>query len=249
MGDTPNTSSEKQTVKIGWLIDAPAAGFLYADPKPVKSFRRPPLSARAVQACPAVNELERRCFEITFPFDLRLRYAMEDGEHQLYSIPEGTRIDEDLVPQHVFLMPPEHWRVPDKPVIQIRAPYVFVADERVYVSQLPPFLTATPSTWPGLMTAGRFPVDVWPRVLSWGFEWHDTQKDLILKRGMSWFYIFFETEHPDQRIKLVPAENTDALKEYRRGLADVVKYTSNTFSLFDTAAARRPKTLLKERDT
>ena len=243
MGKSPG----KKSVKIGWLIDAPTAGFLYSAPKPVKGYRAPPLSARAVQACPAVNELERRYYEVSFPFDLHLRYAFEEGEHQLYTIPEGTRLDEGLVPQHVFLMKPEHWRVPEKPVLQIRAPYVFVSDDRVYVNQLPPFLTTAPSRWPGLMTAGRFPIDIWPRILSWGFEWHDTSQDLVLKRGAPWFYIFFETEHPDQRIKLVPAENTEALKEYRKGLADVVKYTSNTFSLFDTAAARRPKTLLKER--
>ena len=245
--DTPETPSKKP-VTIGWLIDAPKAGFIYSEPKPVKAFRTAPLSARAVQACPAVNEIERRCFEVTFPFDLRLRHAFEDGNHELYSVPEGTRVDEDLVPYHVFLMKPEHWREADKPVIQIRAPYVFVADERVYVNQFPPFMASTPAKWPGTMTAGRFPIDIWPRVLSWGFEWNDTASDLILKRGDPWFYVFFETENPDQRIRLVQAENTDALKEYRKGLADVVQHTSNTFSLFDTAKGRRPKTLLKERD-
>ena len=239
--------SEKAPVRIGWLVDAPRAGFLYSDPTPVKSGRTAPLSARAVQACPAINEFERRCFEVTFPFDLQLRYAFEDGNHELYSVPDGTRIDENLVAHHVFLMKPEDWRDPRYPVIQLRAPYVFIADERVYVNQFPPFMAKTPAGWPGVMTAGRFPIDIWPRALSWGFEWTDTSSDLILKRGDPWFYVFFETEHPDRRVKLVPAENTEELKEYRRGLADVVKHTSNTFSLFETAETRRPKTLLKER--
>jgi len=242
MGEPPS----KTPVKIGWLVDAPRAGFIYAAPTPVKNERAAPLSARAVQACPAINEVERRLFQVTFPFDLRLRYEQEGGEHHLFTIPEGTRIDDELVPQHVFLMKPEHWRKPDRPVIQIRAPYLFVADERVYLNQLPPFLTPHFARWPGLMTAGRFPIDVWPRILSWGFEWLEPDQDLIFRRGDPWFYIQFETEHPDQRIQLVPAENTPELREYRQGLADVVKYASNTFSLFDTAQARRPRKLLKE---
>ena len=27
---------------------------------------------------------------------------------------------------------------------------------------------------------GRFPVHIWPRPLSWGFEWHDVTKPLVL---------------------------------------------------------------------
>ncbi len=238
---------DKSPVKIGWLVDTPKAGFLYSAPRPVKAQRIVPLSARAVQSCPAVNEIERRLFEVTFPFDLRLRYERDGDEHHLYSVPEGTRIDDDLVPQHVFLMKPDHWRDPARPVIQIRAPYVFVADERVYLNQLPPFLSRSFARWPGTMTAGRFPTDIWPRILSWGFEWEDIDRDLVFRRGDPWFYLQFETEHPDQRIDLVPAENTAELQTYRQGLADVVKYTSNTFALFDTATARRPKKLLQER--
>ncbi|MFN3232902.1 MAG: hypothetical protein ACE363_12210 [Alphaproteobacteria bacterium] len=240
-------ASGKQPVKIGWIVDAPRASFLYSEPKAVKAQRSIPLSARAVQACPAINEIERRLFEVPFPFDLHLSYERDGDDHNLFAVPEGTRLDDELVPHHVFLMKPEHWRAPTSPVIQIRAPYVFVADERVYINQLPPFLDRRSARWPGIMTAGRFPIDVWPRILSWGFEWTNPEEDLVFRRGDPWFYVQFETEHPDQRVELVPAENTPELQEYRRGLSDVVKYTSNTFSLFDTAQMRRPAQLLKER--
>ena len=45
---------------------------------------------------------------------------------------------------------------------------------------------------------------------------------------------------------MVHADNTPELKEYRRGISEVVKFTSNSFGLFETAKERRPSKLLKE---
>ena len=127
--------------KIGWLIDNNLPGdFIYFDPEAVKSKREKPLSRRAVQACPAINKFEERLFEVKFPYDLRLRYEFNNEEHQIFSIPEGTRIDDDIISSHVFLMKTEYWRDKNIPVIQIRVPYVFVSDEEVYLNQFPPFL-------------------------------------------------------------------------------------------------------------
>ena len=43
------------------------------------------------------------------------------------------------------------------------------------------------------------------------------------------------------------ADNTEELIEYRKGISEAVKYTSNSFGLFEEAKKRRPKKLLKER--
>ena len=60
--------------KIGWLIeDGRPGNFIYQSPKPIVVDRDKPLSHMAVQACPAVNQFESRYFEVTTPFDLRLR--------------------------------------------------------------------------------------------------------------------------------------------------------------------------------
>ena len=115
------------------------------------------------------------------------------------------------------------------------------------MTQLPPFLSYKNNNLPGLITAGRFPIDLWPRILNYGFEWIDTKKNLKFKRGDPWFYVFFETTNPEDEIKLIEAENTPKLKEYRRGISEVVKYTSNSFGLFDVASERRPKKLLEEK--
>ena len=130
-----------KTINVGWFIeDTHKAKFVFNEPFPVKKNRKIPLSKRAVQACPAINHFEKRYFQVNFPYDLRLRYEFEHEKHNLYVIPENTRIDDDLIPQNVVLMPPKFWRDENFPTIQIMCPYVFVSDEEVFMSQLPPFL-------------------------------------------------------------------------------------------------------------
>ena len=237
-----------KTIKIGWFIDEnQLASFVFKEPLPVKRDREVPLSRRAVQACPAINFLEQRYFQVNFPYDLRLRYEFNNNSHNLLVIHDGTRIDDDIISQNIVLMKPELWRNKDFPTLQIKCPYIFICDDDVFMSQLPPFLSYKYNGLPGVMTAGRFPINVWPRVLNYGFECVDKEKDLIFKRGDPWFYVFFETNNPEDNIKLVLAENTEDLKEYRRGINETVKYTSNSFGLFDEAKKRRPKKLLKEK--
>ena len=52
------------------------------------------------------------------------------------------------------------WRHPDRPTVQMRLPYVFVADEPVYLSQVAPFMHYRAEPWPGTLFGGRFPIDV-----------------------------------------------------------------------------------------
>ena len=66
----------------------------------------------------------------------------------------------------------------------------------------------------------------------------------MIKRGDPWFYVRFETHDPTRPVRLIEAEMTPQLKEYMGGLSAVTNYVNRTFSLFDTAKARRPKTLL-----
>jgi hypothetical protein len=138
----------------------------------------------------------------------------------------------------------KEWRDPNRPILQFMTPYVFVADEPVIINQVPPFYYYGPNRWPGMLIGGRFPIDIWPRGLVWAFEWYDTSKDLIIKRGEPWFYVSFETVDPSRRMRLIEAEKTPALMEYMEGVKSVTNYVSRTFSLFATAKERRPKQLL-----
>ena len=201
----------------------------------------------SVQACPAVNQFENRYFEVVCPFDLRLRCEKNNNEYEIYSVPEGTRIDDDLIKQNLTLMPKDTWRENEKPVIQIECPYAFIADDEIFLTQLPPFIDFNSNYWPGTLISGRFNITNWPRTLSWAFEWHDLSNDLILKRNKPWFYVFFESFNPNDNFKLVEAEYTDALRTYKKSMHQTPRFVSNTFSLFKTAKERRPKKLLVEK--
>jgi hypothetical protein len=103
---------------------------------------------------------------------------------------------------------------------------------------------------PGTIFGGRFPVSVWPRPLMWAFEWHEPEKDLVLRRGEPLFYCQFEGTDPSRPVQLVEAERTAELAAYMEAVGGAVNYVNQTFSLFKAAEAMRPKKLLvaKARD-
>jgi hypothetical protein len=140
------------------------------------------------------------------------------------------------------------WRYPDRPTVQMVLPYVFIADEVVYMTQLAPFAHYLANPWPGTIFGGRFPINVWPRQIMWAFEWHEPQKDLILRRGDPLFYVQFEHDGPDRPVQLIEAEKTPELMAYLDHLAGAVNYVNQTFSLFRAAEAARPARLLKAKE-
>ena len=82
----------------------------------------------------------------------------------------------------------------------------------------------------------------------WAFEWHDTSKDLILKRGEPLFYCMFESMDPSRPIQLVEAEMTPELGEYMETIGGAVTYVNQTFSLFKAANDLRPKKIVKRKE-
>lgn len=239
-------SGAKRTVTVGWTVRFPKATTIWGAPEPFSRQDRKPISAKSVQVCPAAVEFDRRHFVVPCPVDLTLKFERQangqltlvDGDGEQSAMRQtGLR---DLLVLH----PPNEWRSPDKPLIQMVAPYVFVADDPCYVVQSPPYLHYFPTPRPGLQIGGRFPVHVWPRPLSWGFEWYDLTKPLVLKRGEPWFYVHFETENPAARVRLVEQEPTEELDRYIQSVLDVSNYVNRTYSLFDEAQKLRPASLL-----
>ena len=244
----------RRAVEVGWLVDAKAAGFIYGAPRALgRDHPRPAhpkaVDPKAVDRCPAIADHEARLFEIACPVDLHLRLARgAAGEFQLVNAAgAGGTLSGKALRSLVSLMAPERWRDPRRPVIQVLAPWRFVADQPVYMTQMPPFGHYRSSAWPGLLIGGRFPIHIWPRSLQWAFEWWDASKDLVLKLGEPWFYLRFETQDPARPVRLVEAEMTPQLRAHCNGLDGVTSYVSQTLRLFETAAARRPRTLVKKR--
>ena len=232
--------------EVGWIIDAEKAGFIWAEPTRVCTEESDQTHAKSLRVCPAMLDHEARLFEVACPIDLRVKLARDDkGQLTLVNVAgDQSTIRSKHLGQMLVLVPQKEWRKKDRPVIQIITPYLFLADEPIYMTQLPAFNHYQPNPLPGVLVGGRFPIDVWPRHLMWAMEWHDTSRELVLKRGEPWFYVRFEAQDPSRPIKLVEAEMTPTLAEYIKGVSSVTNYVNRTFALFKTARERRPKSIL-----
>ena len=233
-----------QPVDIGYCLADPSGGFAFQPPRTVFSERDRPLATRAVQNCPAVNALERQLVEMPSPIGIRMTLQSQTGQLSLNVNPQGTFAQPEALNEMVSMEPPERWRHPKKPVVQIRLPIFLVTDEACYMSQLPPFLSPHMRRWPGTMVAGRFPVDLWPQNLAWSFEWDRPDEELAIRQGEPLCYFMFEFNAPDKRPNLVEAALTPELDEYRRGMVGIHHLTPDIESVMETARSRRPARLM-----
>ncbi|MEM9014130.1 MAG: hypothetical protein AAGB02_03380 [Pseudomonadota bacterium] len=247
--DGAETRGKKRTVTVGWTVRTKKAGLIWSAPAPFSRSDRKAPSAKSVQYCPAAIDFDRRHFVIPCPVDLTLRFERQpDGQLKLVDGQgEQSGMRGSGLRDLVMLHPPAEWRDPSRPIIQILAPYVFVSDDPCFVVQTSPYLHYSATPPPGVQMGGRYPVHLWPRPLSWGFEWWDISQPLVLKRGAPWFYVHFETENPAARVRLVEQEMTPELESFIDSILDVSNYVNKTFSLFSEAQRTRPQVLVKEK--
>ncbi|GMG81332.1 hypothetical protein LNKW23_05450 [Paralimibaculum aggregatum] len=234
---------------IGWCLTDPEGGFAFAPPRTVFSTRSRPLGARAIQNCPAVNALERQIVEIPSPVTLRLALEEEAGGPALAVIDQGTFVQPERIGEMLALEPPARWRHPKKPVLTLTLPLFLVTDTPCCVSLVPPFLGAPMRRWPGSMVAARWPLWLWPQTLVWAFEWDRPGEQLTLRQGEPLAYALLEFNHPQKRPRLVEAELTPELADYRAGMQGIHHITGDLEAIWAAAGARRPRRLLVPRET
>ena len=246
MSATAEPTPRPRLVEVGWLLDGTNAQFIWDAPRRVVRQRPEARHAKSLTQCPAVVDMDARLFEIRCPVDIALGFRFDKDERpSLVNLAgDQSAVRSKHLNQMLAIVGRREWADPQRPVIQIMTPYVFVADEPVFVNQLPPFYAWRKDALPGLMVGGRFPVHLWPRQLMWAFEWYDIKKPLVLKRGEPWWYVRFDHHDPSRGVRLVEAVLTPELVEYIKGLAGVANYVNQTFQLFEVARERRPERLL-----
>lgn len=234
-------------VTVGWLLTEQKGGIIYYPPERVRSVDLNRKHAKSASRCPAVINLESRYFVIRCPFDINIGFARDDkGKPVLRNLSgEASAIRASKLGEKLHLTTEAEWRHADVPTIQLALPYVFIADEPVYMSQVSPFMHYSRDPLPGTIFGGRFPINVWPRPLMWAFEWHDTTKPIRISRGDPLFYATFETMPQDRGVAVVETEVTQDLRDYMELISGAVNYVNQTFSLFEAAEARRPATLVR----
>ena len=233
-------------VRVGWLLTETRSGVVYAPPERIRSAEVNRNHAKSASRCPAIINMESRYFMIRVPYDLHLRFVRDNqGKPALRNMNgEASPVRSNVLNKKLHLTSEVEWRYKDRPTIQVSLPYVFIADEPTYMTQLSAFMHYTKNQLPGTIFGGRFAINNWPRPLMWAFEWHDTKQDLILKRGEPWFYVQFETMPQDRSVSMVEAERTKELEAFMDHTTAAVNYVNQSFSLFKDAERVRPETLL-----
>jgi hypothetical protein len=244
--DRPEDGPKSGPVQVGWFLTSDKGAVLYDPPERVSFRQTNRAHAKSAARCPGVIQLESRYFMVKCPFDIHIGFGRDaKGKPQLINRAGGASpIRANKLGEVLTLVSETEWRYPDRPTIQLALPYCFIADETVYVTQLSAFMHYRRDPLPGTIFGGRFPLNIWPRPLMWAFEWHEPEKDIVLKRGEPLFYVQFEAEGPDRAIQVIEAERTEALKAYMDQIGGVVNYVNQTFGLFRAAEALRPKRLL-----
>ena len=244
--DRPEEGPDSGPVTVGWFLTSDKGAILYDAPERV-SYRQTNRShSKSASRCPAVIQLESRYFMVKCPFDMQLGFGRDEKgkPHLINRAGTASPIRPSKLNEVLTLVNEAEWRYPDRPTIQMILPYCFIADELVYVTQLSAFMHYRRDPLPGTIFGGRFPLNIWPRPLMWAFEWHEPEKDIILKRGEPLFYVQFEGPSPDRPIQLVEAERTPELERYVEAIGGAVNYVNQTFGLFKAAEALRPAKLV-----
>ena len=242
-GPSRSEPTESRAYTVGWLLNTEKTSIIWDSPKPVR-IESHSTDPRSVGQCPSVLDFDRRHFAINCPIDVHLRLNMAGGGMDITNVlADKSPIRSDALQRWIVFQPRHEWRHPQRPVLQMLTSYVFVSDDPVYINQYPPILHYTPDR-PGTQISGRFPIDIWPRALQWAFEWHDTTKDLILRRGEPLFYVRFYVLDPSAPVRLIEAKKTPELESFMSSITGGTESVGQTYSLFKTARERRPAQLL-----
>lgn len=244
--DKPDEGPKSGPVTVGWFLTDTKGSILYDPPERLMFRQTNRAHAKSAARCPAVIQMESRYFVVRCPFDLHIGLGKDDKGKPVLINRAGTAspVRGSKLGQVLTLVNEPEWRYPDRPTVQLSLPYCFIADEPVYLTQLGTFAHYRRDPLPGTIFGGRFPVSVWPRPLMWAFEWHEPERDIVLRRGEPLFYVQFEAEGPERPVQLVEAARTPELMEYIDKISGIVNYVNQTFGLFKAAEAVRPAKLL-----
>ncbi len=244
--DHPSEGPKSGPLTVGWFLTSDKGAVLYDAPERIIFRQTNKTHAKSASRCPAVIQLESRYFMVKCPFDIHIGFKRDDnGKAVLVNrLGAASPVRPSKLGDLLTLVNEAEWRYPDRPTIQLSLPYCFISDEMCYITQLGTFAHYRKDPLPGTIFGGRFPLNVWPRPLMWAFEWHEPEKDIILKRGEPLFYCQFEGDDPSRAVQVVEAEKTPALLAYMEKISGVVNYVNQTFGLFKAAEEMRPAKLL-----
>ena len=158
ISETLTDDGGRRPVSVGWLLNDNKGGVLFDDPERLRSAGLNREHAKSASRCPAVINLESRYFLIKCPFDIHLRFERDkDGQPRLKNMAgQKSPVRSNKLSEAVRLVKEAEWRYPDRPTLQIQTPYLFIADEPVFINQVPPSSIIWRGPGPARCSAGGF---------------------------------------------------------------------------------------------
>jgi len=236
--------SGKREVFLGWRNSSPQAALAFFAPEPLSKTDEVGLSTLFPEFAQD-GALANRVFVVRSPFNMRIRLGRgQNGQAGFRLIEEPGSMSVNAFRGLVSPIVPTAQRDPDVPACQLAMNLVMISDEPCSLQLMPPFLSPDFRNWPGSLVCGRFPLRAWPRPLNAVLEWHDKQRDWVLKRGEPLAYLMAIYDDPSVSPRIVEATLTPALKRQLSRVDDVSSYGRNVGPMFAEAERSRPKKIL-----
>jgi hypothetical protein len=192
--------------KIGWFVDSriPPMELLCEVPEPLEMLKN---NNAAYKYCPAVNRYCSNTFVVKSPYSISL--AFKKGQIEVVSSSFAPILKDDIIlPEKI-----SHWRDPLSPLFQMNIHQGFVADEEVWMEVSMPSLDSKSRSLPGRIIPGEFDIFSWQRIMSYSFEWLNTDEDFILEKGDPLYYVRFRSKKPSDTFQIVRIEETEDLRK------------------------------------
>ncbi len=190
-------ASGNRVAEVGWILNTHQAGFIWDAPRKITRPTGKAHHAKALNYCPRRQRPRRAAVRGAVPHRPQYRLPLQ-GRAAADRQPLGRRIDHSRQASRadVRRRRAQGMARPNRPIIQVMTPYIFLADEPVWITQLPPYYYYPQVPWPGVLIGGVSP-STSGRAGWYGPSSGSTSASPItISRGEPWFYVSFETMDP-----------------------------------------------------
>lgn len=215
------------SVKIGWCFNRDDGVAVYKPPiSMLKLMSERKNKIGGVSHCPGALDFNARTFTIVSPYTFRIRAQKVNNQLNFFPVYPDTEASEEIIKKEISFQPRKLWRDERYPILQLTLPYVFFANESVYINQIEPNRFIGEKNWS--LVQGRFDIASWQRPINWGIEWTNTNQDIFIKKGDPLCQIIFETLSPESSLSLIKVERNDELQKAIQRTLGVANKMRNT---------------------
>ena len=163
-----------------------------------------------VKKCPGINDMWSNTFVIRSPFDFSISF--DDELKRVMINEEETSIETNEFSDIISNDPSLYTKFP---VVQITLRQLFSSDKQCKMSIIPPiFHLHENDAWKHIRySSGIIDIHNWHRPISWAFEWIDTTKKIIFKKGDPIAYAIFNSTNLNDSFNMKRSEYKGEIKK------------------------------------